>query len=146
MCGRFALTRPPQEIADHFDLDESPDIAPRFNIAPGQRVATVFASETEDRSVLRLRRWGLIPSWAKDERIGNRQINARAETVAEKPAYRRAFRSRRCLVPGDGFYEWSGASPPKQAYYIGLEDRAIFAFAGLWERNPMGAWSKAVRS
>jgi len=113
---------------------------PRFNIAPGQAVATVFVPDQQRDSVLRLRRWGLIPSWAKDERIGNRQINARVETVSEKPAFRDAFRHRRCLVPGDGFYEWSGAASPKQPYHIGLEDRGVFAFAGLWERwrNPSG--------
>jgi putative SOS response-associated peptidase YedK len=134
------LRAPPEEIADHFDLDEVPELVPRFNISPGQAVATVFVPDQQRASVLRLRHWGLIPSWAKDERIGNRQINARVETVSEKPAFRDAFRHRRCLVPGDGFYEWSGATSPKQPYHIGLEGRGVFAFAGLWERwrNPSG--------
>jgi putative SOS response-associated peptidase YedK len=134
------LRTPPEEIADHFDLEDVPTLEPRFNIAPGQGVSTISISDPQRSSTLQLRRWGLIPSWAKDERIGNRQINARAETVAEKPAYRNAFRRRRCLVPVDGFYEWSGASSPKQPYHIGLEGGALFAFAGLWEhwRNPAG--------
>jgi putative SOS response-associated peptidase YedK len=134
------LRTPSEEIAEHFDLEEVPVLAPRFNIAPGQGIATVSISEPQQKPTLQLRRWGLIPSWAKDERIGNRQINARSETVAEKPAFRRAFRQRRCLVPGDGFYEWSGAASPKQPYHIGLEGAAVFGFAGLWEhwRNPDG--------
>lgn len=134
MCGRFTLTRSPEEIAEHLGLDAPQDLIPRFNIAPGQDVATVFIPQSGQGAVARLRRWGLIPSWAKDERIGNRQINARAETVAEKPAFRRAFRKTRCLVPADAYYEWSGTSPHKQAYLFGLEAGALFAFAGLWER------------
>ena len=140
MCGRFTLSTPPEGISDHFDLEAAPELVPRFNIAPGQAVATVSVPDPQRGSILQLRRWGLIPSWAKDERIGNRQINARVETVAEKPAFRDAVRRRRCLVPVDGFYEWSGAASPKQPYYIGIEGRALFAFAGLWERwrNPSG--------
>jgi putative SOS response-associated peptidase YedK len=121
-------------IADHFGLDETPELGPRFNVAPGQRIATVSVSDEERRSALSLRRWGLVPSWAKDEKIGNRLINARAETAAEKPSFRSALRRRRCLVPADGFYEWAGAKGSKQPYLIGLEGRSLFAFAGLWER------------
>lgn len=140
MCGRFTLSTPPQAIADHFHLEDVPELEPRFNIAPGQAVATVSVPDPQRGSILQPRRWGLIPSWAKDERIGNRQINARVETVVEKPSFRVAFRRRRCLVPVDGFYEWSGAASSKQPYYIGFEGRSVFAFAGLWERwrNPSG--------
>ena len=140
MCGRFTLRKAPEEIAEHFGVDDVPEFAPRFNIAPGQDVATVFVPEAEQDSSLALRRWGLIPSWAKDEKIGNRQINARVETVSEKPAFRAAFRKRRCLVPSDGFYEWSGAASPKQPFHIELEGGEVFGFAGLWERwrNPAG--------
>ena len=134
MCGRFSLSTPPTEIADHFGLDEEPVLEARFNVAPGQSVATVSDSGEDNRRVLSLRRWGLVPSWAKDSKIGNRLINARAETVAEKPSFRSALRHRRCLVPADGFYEWAGSKSPKQPYFIGLEGRSLFAFAGLWER------------
>jgi putative SOS response-associated peptidase YedK len=134
VCGRFTLSTPPKEIADHFDLDEEPALEARFNVAPGQSIATVSGSAEDNRPVLSLRRWGLVPSWAKDSNIGNRLINARAETVAEKPSFRSALRRRRCLVPADGFYEWTGNKSPKQPYFIGLEGRALFAFAGLWER------------
>ncbi len=134
MCGRFSLSTPPTEIAEHFHLDEVPALEPRFNVAPGQWIATIARAGDEDRSELSMRRWGLVPSWSKDEKIGNRLINARAETVTEKPSFRTALRRRRCLVPADGFYEWSGRKGAKQPYYIGLEGRALFAFAGLWER------------
>jgi putative SOS response-associated peptidase YedK len=134
VCGRFTLSTPPTEIADHFGLDAVPDLEARFNVAPGQRIATVSDSRDGGRRVLSPRRWGLVPSWAKDAKIGNRLINARAETAAEKPSFRTALRRRRCLVPADGFYEWAGRKSPKQPYFIGLEGRALFAFAGLWER------------
>ena len=111
-----------------------PELSARFNVAPGQQIATVSVSGEGGRPKLSLRRWGLVPSWAKDPKIGNRLINARAETVAEKPSFRTALRCRRCLVPADGFYEWAGSKSLKQPYYIGLEGRALFAFAGLWER------------
>ena len=134
MCGRFTLSTSPAVIADHFGLDETPELAARFNVAPGQGIATISVSGEEGRSVLTLRRWGLVPSWAKDEKIGNRLINARAETVAEKPSFRAALRRRRCLVPADGFYEWAGPKGSKHPHFIGLDGRALFAFAGLWER------------
>ncbi len=140
MCGRFALSTAPTAIADHFGLDEAPELRARFNVAPGQSIATLSVSAEDQQLILSWRRWGLVPSWAKDEKIGNRLINARAETVSEKPSFRAALRRRRCLVPADGFYEWAGAKGSKQPYCIGLEGRAPFAFAGLWERwvNPEG--------
>jgi putative SOS response-associated peptidase YedK len=134
VCGRFTLNTPPPAVADHFGLDETPELGARFNVAPGQMIATVSLSGEERRSVLSTRRWGLVPSWAKDAKIGNRLINARAETAAEKPSFRSALRRRRCLVPADGFYEWAGTKGSKQPYLIGFEDRALFAFAGLWAR------------
>ncbi len=134
MCGRFALSTTPTEVADHFGLDQPPELEARFNVAPGQGIATISRTAGNRRPVLSLRRWGLVPSWAKDGKIGNRLINARAETAAEKPSFRSALRRRRCLVPADGFYEWSGTKGSKQPYFIGLEGRALFAFAGLWER------------
>jgi putative SOS response-associated peptidase YedK len=134
VCGRFTLSASPTAIADHFGLDVTPELGARFNVAPGQSIATISVSGEERRSILSRRRWGLVPSWAKDEKIGNRLINARAETAAEKPSFRSALRRRRCLVPADGFYEWAGSKGSKQPYLIGLEGRALFAFAGLWER------------
>lgn len=134
MCGRFTLTAPPAQIADAFDLDEVPDLRPRFNVAPGQAIATVRQAPEGGR-VLEERRWGLVPRWAKDPKIGARLINARAETAAEKPAFRTAFRRRRCLVPADGFYEWAKAPRgPKQPHHLRRRDRGLFAIAGLWER------------
>jgi len=134
VCGRFTLTAPPAQVAELFDLDDVPDLRPRFNVAPGQDVATVSAAEGGGRE-LRLRRWGLVPGWARDPKLGSRMINARSETVAEKPAFRAAFRRRRCLVPADGFYEWAaGARGRKQPHHLRRADAAPFAFAGLWER------------
>jgi putative SOS response-associated peptidase YedK len=132
MCGRFTLAVPAADIADFFEVDARLNLPPRYNIAPTQETPVVRAKE-EGRE-LALLRWGLIPSWAKDPAIGNRMINARAESVAEKPAFRAAFKARRCLVPADGFYEWQKAGKGKQPFYIRRKDRAPFAFAGLWER------------
>ena len=136
MCGRFTLTVDPADLMDAFALDAgaSPDLSllgPRFNIAPTQAVAVI--PNTAPRH-LELMRWGLIPSWAKDPKIGNSLINARGETVAEKPAFRSAFKRRRCLILTDGFYEWKKeAGGGKTPYYIRLANGRPFAFAGLWE-------------
>jgi putative SOS response-associated peptidase YedK len=134
VCGRFTLTSSPERLAERFGLDEVPGLAPRFNIAPSQEVATVRRRDGSGARVLEMRRWGLVPSWARDPRVGNRMINARSETVAERPAFRSAFRLRRCLVPADGFYEWAGGRGPRQPYHIRLADGAPFGIAGLWER------------
>lgn len=134
MCGRFTLTTPPEEIARCFDLDAAPDLAPRYNVAPTQDVATLDARAGGGCEIA-LRRWGLVPHWAKDSRIGSRLINARSETVAVKPSFRDAFRRRRCLVPADGFYEWAaGGRGPRQPYHVRRPDRGPFAIAGLYER------------
>lgn len=131
MCGRFTLTTPPEQIARSFELEETPALAPRYNIAPGQNVAVVRRAEGSGSRVLEMFRWGLVPHWARDPRAGSRMINARSETVAEKPAFREAFRRRRCLVPADAFFEWRAAS--RQPFRIYLRDGVPFGFAGLWE-------------
>jgi putative SOS response-associated peptidase YedK len=136
MCGRFTLTDPDQDLAVQFNLPEIPELKPRYNIAPTQPVAAVrvvTSAETGPARELALLHWGLIPFWAKDPKIGARMINARSETVAEKPAFRAAFRRRRCLVLADGFYEWKKIERGKQPFYIRLQDGRPFAFAGLWE-------------
>jgi putative SOS response-associated peptidase YedK len=132
MCGRFTLHTPPGVLQEHFGIDEVPAISASYNIAPSQDIAAVRV--VAGRRGMALLRWGLVPSWAKDTRIGYRMINARAETVADKPAWRVAFRQRRCLIPADGFYEWRRTGEGKQPYHIRMQDRSVFAFAGLWER------------
>jgi putative SOS response-associated peptidase YedK len=136
MCGRYTLTTPAPKLAEHFHLHTVPDLAPRYNIAPTQSVAVVRAAALEGRT-LTMARWGLVPSWAADPSIGNRLLNARAETVADKPAFRAALRQRRCLIPADGFYEWQPLPGRKKLpYHIRLRRGGPFAFAGLWERWP----------
>jgi len=132
VCGRFTLRARAEDVAEHFELDATPELQPRFNIAPGQDVAVVRSAEGAQRTLER-RIWGLVPSWARDPAIGHRMINARSETVAEKPAFRGAFAGRRCLIPADGFYEWAVGSTPKQPYWIARADEGLFAFAGLFE-------------
>jgi len=132
MCGRFAL-RNPYKIAGHFNLKEMPDLPPRYNIAPSQEVAAVRFLPNAPTRELVLLKWGLIPFWAKDKKIAYKMINARAETVADKPAFRGAFRHHRCLIPASGFYEWGHKNKTKQPYFIKLKDSAIFSLAGLWE-------------
>jgi len=136
MCGRFSQTQPAQAIAKIFQVAEVPPLKPRYNIAPTQSVVTISQTIAQPDRQLRMLRWGLIPSWAKDKKIGVRLINARAETAAEKPSFRSAFQRRRCLVLADGFYEWQKQEKeqPKQPYYCHLKDGHLFAFAGLWER------------
>lgn len=144
MCGRFVSSSPPDKLAAYFDVEQLPeqllDRGPNYNTAPTTSVFVVL----EDGSTRRMDafRWGLVPSWAKDLKIGARMINARAETIAEKPAFRRAFARRRCIVPADGFYEWTGGGAgPKQPHYIHRPDGEPYAFAGIWEqwRGPTGA-------
>jgi putative SOS response-associated peptidase YedK len=133
MCGRFTLVTAEQDLAVQFNLPEVPALEPRYNIAPTQAVAAVRITPQADRRELVMLRWGLVPFWADGLKIGARMINARAETAAEKPAFRAAFRRRRCLVLADGFYEWQKRNGAKQPYYIQMADRGPFAFAGLWE-------------
>jgi putative SOS response-associated peptidase YedK len=133
MCGRFTLTDPDQGLAVQFNLPKIPDMPPRYNIAPTQPVAAVRLAHDSQSRELAMLHWGLIPSWAKDPKIGARMINARSETVAEKPSFRAAFRRRRCLIVADGFYEWQKINSAKQPFFIRLRDGQAFAFAGLWE-------------
>ena len=134
MCGRFTQTATPEALAHQFDVHSFPLLPPRYNIAPSQpMVAIRIDLETTTRRLVLLR-WGLIPSWAKDPKIGVQCINAKAETVAEKPSFRAAFRKRRCLVVATGFYEWQVQGMMKQPMWIGLKSRRPFAFAGLWEQ------------
>lgn len=132
MCGRFAFYSPSEATAALFGVDASLDMKPRYNIAPTQDILSVRHDEEKQRELVMLR-WGLVPFWAKEPSIGNRMINARSETVAEKPSYRAAYRSRRCLVLADGFYEWRKEGDGKTPYFISLANGEPFAFAGLWE-------------
>lgn len=133
MCGRFSQTASPDIIAEQFQVSDLPLIQPRYNIAPSQPVVAIRIDPDTTTRTLVLLRWGLIPSWAKDPKIGNQCINAKAETVAEKPAFRSAFKKRRCLVIATGFYEWQVQERTKQPMWIGLRSKRPFAFAGLWE-------------
>ena len=132
MCGRFAFYSPSEATAALFGASGSLDMKPRYNIAPTQDIAAIRNDESGGRELTALR-WGLIPFWAKDPSIGNRMINARAETVAKKPAFRAAYRRRRCLVLADGFYEWHKEGSGKIPYFITRANDEPFAFAGLWE-------------
>jgi putative SOS response-associated peptidase YedK len=138
MCGRFTLRTSAQEVAKTFGLLEVPELRLRYNIAPTQEVLTITLQDGKRHG--QLSRWGLIPSWADDPKVGYRLINARAETVADKPSFRSAFKRSRCLVVADGFYEWKKGSDAKtkQPHYIRLKEDRPFAFAGLserWTRN-----------
>lgn len=139
MCGRYAFFSPAEAVKRTFALDLLPELAPRYNIAPTQSVAALRVVE-EGRRSLAMLHWGLVPHWAKERAIGNRMINARSETLAEKPAYRDAFRRRRCLVLADGWYEWQAAPGGKQPWFVRLRDPRPIAFAGLWEKwkDPAG--------
>jgi putative SOS response-associated peptidase YedK len=129
MCGRYSLFTPPDDLAEHFDLESTEGYRPRYNAAPGQKLPVVTADAPEE---LTFQKWGLVPEWKDDFKNG--LINARAETVHEKPAFRTAYESRRCLVPADGFYEWTERGGGKQPYRVAFEDDPPFAMAGLWER------------
>jgi putative SOS response-associated peptidase YedK len=133
MCGRFTLRAKPSALSEEFDLHEVPNLRPRFNIAPNQPVAVVRFDLHEGARRFDFLTWGLVPSWADDAGIGDRLINARAETVAEKPAFRHPFRTRRCLVIADGFYEWQRQDGWKRPFFVHMKDDRPFAFAGLWE-------------
>ncbi|MCA8996435.1 MAG: SOS response-associated peptidase [Planctomycetaceae bacterium] len=134
MCGRYTLETSPRQIAEFFELLREPPWEPRNNICPTQQVLGIDLDRDGHRQS-RLFQWGLIPSWAKDPRLGSKMINARGETVAEKPSFRAAFKRRRCLIPADGFYEWKAVpgQKKKQPYHIHFRDATLMAFAGLWE-------------
>jgi len=135
MCGRYRLGRGREAFVKYFGTDaDDLEWSPRFNIAPMQNVPTVRQHGTEPKRSLSSMRWGLIPRWAADASIGAKLINARSETVAEKPSFRACLRERRCLIPADGFYEWKREPKSKQPYCFTLTDDSPFAFAGIWDR------------
>jgi putative SOS response-associated peptidase YedK len=136
MCGRFAQHSPIETLQQAFNIDfiES-DVTPNYNIAPTQKILSIL-KHNEQNHLVKLH-WGLVPFWSKDIKIGSRMINARSETVSDKPAFRNAFKKRRCLIIADGFYEWKGEKGHKQPYYITIPSGKPFVFAGLWEAwNP----------
>jgi putative SOS response-associated peptidase YedK len=139
MCGRFTLRTPMALLVPQFMADAPVQMALRYNIAPTQEVVIVRKTSEESPRQFAIVRWGLIPSWSKDAKLAGSLINARSETIAEKPSFRTAFKKRRCLVIADGYYEWpktpagGKSSAKKQPYYITMQDERPFAFAGLWE-------------
>lgn len=136
MCGRFALFATPEQLAEYFELayELGPDLVPHYNITPGQAVAVV-RNDREGRRRLDYLRWGLVPFWAKDEKIGRKLVNARLESLAEKPAYREAATRRRCLIPASGFFEWGqGGAGARQPHFVRTPSAPLLALAGLWER------------
>lgn len=156
MCGRYAAAKDPAALVEEFEVVAAPaeTLAPDYNVAPTKKVYVVLDRPDREDAIrhprsMEVARWGLVPSWAKDPSIGSRMINARAETVAEKPAFRRAFAKRRCIVPADGYFEWylptepgapvgRGGKPLKQPFYIHPADGSSLAMAGLheWWRDP----------
>jgi len=146
MCGRFAVTTPTEAMRQLFGTrNPLPNAPSRTNIAPTDRVLAVRFDATDRHRSLDLLRWGLVPHWAK-QIAGPPLINARAESLAERPAFRQAFEKRRCLIPADAFYEWQADRKPKQPFAIRRADGAVMAFAGLWEnwRQPDGSWLRSV--
>jgi len=143
MCGRYRLSRRKQIIEEHFDsVSGGENWSPRYNIAPTQPVPVIRQHPKEPNRVLSLMRWGLIPLWAKDASGSAGMINARSETAATKPAFRDPMKSRRCLIPADGFYEWQKTGEAKQPFCFEVNDGELFAFAGVWDRwrGPSGQW------
>jgi len=132
MCGRYNLIASEQEIVEHFQLPGLPEYEPGYNITPSQPILNVVQLADGSRKGAYLQ-WGLLPSWCKDPRIASHMINARRETLAQKPAFRSALKKRRCLIPATGFYEWQQTPTGKQPYHIHRPDNSLFAFAGLWE-------------
>ncbi|MGD7034606.1 SOS response-associated peptidase [Methylotuvimicrobium buryatense] len=132
MCGRFNLITTSDTIIEHFRLKRLPNYRTDYNIPPGQKILNIVQLEDGSNKGVYLH-WGLIPSWSKDSKIANRLINARAETLADKPSFRSAYSKRRCLIPATGFYEWQQTETGKQPYHVHFPDNRLFAFAGLWE-------------
>jgi putative SOS response-associated peptidase YedK len=143
MCGRYRLSRRKQIVEEYFDsVSDEQDWAPRYNIAPTQPVPVIRQNAAKPVRELSLMRWGLIPSWAKDPSGAASMINARSETASTKPAFADALKHRRCLIPADGFYEWKRTGKSKQPFCFEVNDGALFAFAGLWDRwkDPRDTW------
>ena len=146
MCGRYRLSRRKQIVEEYFEsVSDEPEWAPRYNIAPTQPVPVIRQNPKEPVRELSLMRWGLIPSWSKDPSAAAQMINARSETASTKPAFRDAMKSRRCLIPADGFYEWVRTGKTKQPYCFEVNEGELFAFAGIWDRwkDPSGQWIKS---
>lgn len=132
MCGRYHLIATGQQIMEHFSLPSLPVHHPDYNIPPGQKILAIVQLEDGSNRVVNLH-WGFIPAWSKDRTLSTHLINARAETLAEKPSFKQAYRQRRCLIPATGFFEWHSSEAGKKPYHIHRSDHALFAFAGLWE-------------
>jgi putative SOS response-associated peptidase YedK len=145
MCGRYRLSRRKQILEEHFDSVFEEDWTPHYNIAPTQTVPMIRQHPKEQVREMSLVRWGLIPLWSKNSSASAKMINARSETAGTLPAFRDAMKSRRCLIPADGFYEWTRAGKAKQPYCFEVNGGELFAFAGLWERwkDPSGQWIKS---
>lgn len=147
MCGRYKLTVPFREIVRLYNLTNSVNLRPRYNIAPTQDVLAIIYDGATKQRPGEMFRWGLVPFWAKDIKIGYHLINAKAETITERPAYREAFKTRRCIIPADAFYEWQETGKSlKQPYAIVMKDRSVFGFAGLWEKWTDEASGEVIRS
>ena len=146
MCGRFRLSRRKQIVEEYFDtaVSDEPEWNPRFNVAPTQPIPVIRQNPKEPVRELSMMRWGLVPSWSKDSSAAAKMINARSETASTKPAFRDALKSRRCLIPADGFYEWKRDGKNKQPYCFEVNGGELFAFAGLWDgwKNAEGQWIK----
>jgi putative SOS response-associated peptidase YedK len=140
MCGRYVFTSPLEAIQQMFKFDQMPNLGPNFNVAPTHEMPIVRRRKGDRRNELAIARWGLIPHWAKDAKIAYSTINARSETAATKPAFREAFKSRRALIPADGYFEWVRDGKEKQPHLIRFKDGGPFAFAGLWStwQSPEG--------
>jgi putative SOS response-associated peptidase YedK len=146
MCGRYRLSRRKQLVEEYFDAaSDAEDWSPRYNVAPTQAVPVILQNPKEPVRELSLMRWGLIPSWAKDPSAAASMINARSETATTKPGFRDAMKSRRCLIPADGFYEWMRTGKAKQPYCFEVGEGELFTFAGIWDRwkDPSGGWVKS---
>lgn len=133
MCGRFAYFVPTATLLGEYQLADAPEFAPHYNVAPTQDIVAIRQTDNGAREAVALR-WGLVPHWAKDLSIGNRMINARGETVADKPAYRHSFKSRRCIIPASGFYEWTQTPAGKWPCFITAADAPLLSMAGIWAR------------
>jgi putative SOS response-associated peptidase YedK len=139
MCGRYRLSST-ERFLDRFNIENEIELAPRYNIAPGQEIPVIRQHKERPVRTASLMRWGLIPYWSKDDKGAYKMINARAETVAERPAFRDAIQRHRCLIPANGFYEWQRREAGKQPFHFGMADGSLFAFAGIWDRwkSPTG--------
>lgn len=146
MCGRYFLKRPPAALLDELQAAQpAPNFPPSWNIAPTQQAPVLRWNPQTGQRHLNLLRWGLVPHWAKDASGAARMMNARSDSIAEKPSFREAFQKRRCLVPMDGFYEWRGEGASRQPFAVALRDGSAMAVAGLWEgwRQPDGEWLRS---